>query len=117
MIIKVRHTEARCDFEDIPPGTYALVVIHDENMNGKLDTNWVGIPKEGYGFSNDVKPCSACLRSLPQLPVRRGNPGSDDQHALLSDRCMNTEDFHSISFPVVTDPFPQSNTPIHGYCA
>ena len=24
-------------------------------MNGKLDTNWVGIPKEGYGFSNDVK--------------------------------------------------------------
>jgi len=55
MIIKVRRTEARCDFEDIPPGTYALAVIHDENMNGKLDTNWVGIPKEGYGFSNDVK--------------------------------------------------------------
>jgi len=55
MIIKVRHTNARCDFEDIPPGTYALAVIHDENMNGKFDTNWVGIPKEGYGFSNDVK--------------------------------------------------------------
>ena len=54
MVIKVRHTEARCDFEDIPPGTYALAVIHDENMNGKLDTR-VGIPKEGYGFSNDVK--------------------------------------------------------------
>ena len=56
MVIKVRNTEARCDFEDIPPGTYALAVIHDENMNGKLDTNWLGIPKEGYGFSNDVKP-------------------------------------------------------------
>ena len=55
MIIKVRRTEARCDFEDIPPGTYALAVIHDENMNGKLDTNWLGIPKEGYGFSNDAK--------------------------------------------------------------
>jgi uncharacterized protein (DUF2141 family) len=55
MVIKVRHTEARCDFEDIPPVTYALAVIHDENMNGKLDTNWLGIPKEGYGFSNDVK--------------------------------------------------------------
>jgi uncharacterized protein (DUF2141 family) len=55
MIIKVRHTEARCDFEDIPPGTYALAVIHDENMNGKLDTNWLGIPKEGYGFSNAAK--------------------------------------------------------------
>ena len=55
MVIKVRNTEARCDFEDIPPGTYALAVIHDENMNGKLDTNWLGIPKEGYGFSNDAK--------------------------------------------------------------
>ena len=55
MIIKVRHTEARCDFEDIPPGTYAMAVVHDENMDGKLDTNWLGIPTEGYGFSNDAK--------------------------------------------------------------
>lgn len=55
MVIKVRNTEARCDFEDIPSGKYALVVIHDENMNGKLDTTLLGIPKEGYGFSNDAK--------------------------------------------------------------
>ena len=55
MVIKVRKTQARCDFEDIPPGTYALAVIHDENMNGKLDTNFLGVPKEGYGFSNDAK--------------------------------------------------------------
>jgi len=55
MIIKVRDTQARCDFEDIPPGTYSLAVIHDENMNGKLDTNWLGVPTEGYGFSNDAK--------------------------------------------------------------
>ena len=54
MVIKIRQDQARCDFEDIPPGTYAMAVIHDENMNGKLDTNWRGIPKEGYGFSNDV---------------------------------------------------------------
>ena len=55
MVIKVRDRQARCDFEDIPPGTYALAVVHDENMNGKLDTNLLGIPKEGYGFSNDAK--------------------------------------------------------------
>jgi uncharacterized protein (DUF2141 family) len=55
MIMKVRDTQARCDFEDLPPGDYALAVIHDENMNGKLDTNWFGIPSEGYGFSNDAK--------------------------------------------------------------
>jgi uncharacterized protein (DUF2141 family) len=55
MVIKVRQTQARCNFADIPPGTYALAVFHDENMNGTLDTNWLGIPTEGYGFSNDVK--------------------------------------------------------------
>ena len=55
MIIKVRDRQARCDFEDIPPGTYALAVIHDENMNGKLDANWLGVPREGYGFSSDAK--------------------------------------------------------------
>jgi uncharacterized protein (DUF2141 family) len=55
MIIKIRKAQARCDFMDIPPGTYAMVVIHDENMNGKLDTNALGMPKEGYGFSNDAK--------------------------------------------------------------
>ena len=55
VVIKVRKTQARCDFDDLPPGTYALAVIHDENMNGKLDTNFLGIPKEGYGFSNGAK--------------------------------------------------------------
>ena len=55
MIIKIRKSQARCDFEDIPPGTYAMAVVHDENMNGKLDTNWMGIPTEGYGFSNDAR--------------------------------------------------------------
>ncbi len=55
MVIKIRKTQARCDFEDIPPGTYAIGVIHDENMNGKLDANWLGVPTEGYGFSNDAK--------------------------------------------------------------
>lgn len=55
MVIKVRKAQARCAFEDIPPGTYAIAAIHDENMNGELDANWLGIPTEGYGFSNDAK--------------------------------------------------------------
>jgi len=55
MVMRIRDTQARCDFEDIPPGTYALAVVHDENMNGKLDDNWLGIPTEGYGFSNGAK--------------------------------------------------------------
>jgi uncharacterized protein (DUF2141 family) len=36
---------------DIPIGEYALAVFHDENGNGKLDTNWLGIPKEKVAFS------------------------------------------------------------------
>jgi uncharacterized protein (DUF2141 family) len=55
MMIKMQKSQARCDFEDIQPGTYAIAVVHDENMNGKLDTNWAGYPTEGYGFSNDEK--------------------------------------------------------------
>ncbi len=55
MIIKIRKSEASCDFDDIPAGSYAMAVIHDENMNGELDTQWAGIPTEGYGFSNNPK--------------------------------------------------------------
>jgi len=54
MIIKIRKSQARRDFEDIPPGKYAMAVIHDENMNGKLDTNWMGVPTEDCGFSNNA---------------------------------------------------------------
>ena len=38
---------------DLPPGRYAVNAFHDENDNGELDTNLVGIPSEGYGFAND----------------------------------------------------------------
>ena len=43
------------ELKDLPPGKYALSVIHDENDNDKLDTNFLGIPKEGFGFSNNPK--------------------------------------------------------------
>lgn len=44
---------ARVAFKDLPPGTFAVTVLHDENDNGKMDTNFLGIPTEGYGASND----------------------------------------------------------------
>ena len=40
---------------EIPPGIYAIGVYIDENDNEKLDTNFLGIPKEQYGFSNNAK--------------------------------------------------------------
>ena len=41
-------------FNDVPPGNYAIAVYHDANSNSKMDKNLLGVPKEGYGFSNDV---------------------------------------------------------------
>ena len=38
-------------FEDIPAGTYAISVFHDLDDDGKLATNFIGFPKEPYGFS------------------------------------------------------------------
>jgi len=37
--------------DDLPEGEYALAIFHDENGNDKLDTNWLGIPRESIGFS------------------------------------------------------------------
>lgn len=42
------------EFKDLPMGDYALSIHHDENGNGKFDTNPVGMPIEPYGFSNDA---------------------------------------------------------------
>jgi uncharacterized protein (DUF2141 family) len=52
-VISGRH--GVCDFPGIAPGTYAISVVHDENSNGKLDTNFMGIPREGVGASNDAR--------------------------------------------------------------
>ena len=40
--------------DSLMKGKYAIRFIHDENSNGEMDTNWLGLPKEGYGFSNDA---------------------------------------------------------------
>ena len=42
-------------FKNLPPGKYAVFVYHDENNNGKLDMSFFGVPKEGVGFSNNLK--------------------------------------------------------------
>ncbi|CAN7583384.1 MULTISPECIES: DUF2141 domain-containing protein [unclassified Variovorax] len=51
----LRAGAARLAFPGLAPGRYALRVFADENGNGKLDTNPMGMPTERYGFSNDAK--------------------------------------------------------------
>ena len=42
-------------FSGLTPGNYALAVFHDENENGEFDRGFLGIPLEGYGFSNNAR--------------------------------------------------------------
>ena len=44
-----------CEFSGIKLGTYAVSVFHDQNSNGKLDTNFLNVPREGVGASNDAR--------------------------------------------------------------
>ncbi|MCG8307820.1 MAG: DUF2141 domain-containing protein [Cytophagales bacterium] len=39
----------------LPNGKYAISIFHDVNNNRKLNTNFMGIPREPYGFSNNPK--------------------------------------------------------------
>ena len=53
-VLKPEGKEITVIFENLPPGDYALSVIHDENDNGELDSNKLGIPKEGFAFGNNA---------------------------------------------------------------
>jgi uncharacterized protein (DUF2141 family) len=59
-------------FDGLPRGAYAVAVIHDENGNNRLDT-LAGIPREGYGFSNDA----AVRFGPPKFAAARFDVGSD----------------------------------------
>ncbi|WP_163323347.1 DUF2141 domain-containing protein [Draconibacterium mangrovi] len=53
---KVEEAKGRVVINDLPEIEYALIIYHDENDNKKMDKSIIGMPKEGYGFSKNVKP-------------------------------------------------------------
>ncbi|MDM0038724.1 DUF2141 domain-containing protein [Variovorax sp. J22G21] len=53
--LPVRAGNAQLAFLGLPAGRYVLRLFADENGNGKLDANLLGLPIERYGFSNDAK--------------------------------------------------------------
>jgi len=63
--VPARGGETVIALRDIPPGTWAVLAYQDENENNELDRNFIGIPKENYGFSRDAA-------------GRFGPPGFDD---------------------------------------
>ncbi len=54
MFVKAETGTVHHTFTEIPSGDYAIAIFHDSNTNGKLDKNFLGIPKEGYGFSSNA---------------------------------------------------------------
>lgn len=50
----ITNNKCSVSFKDLKHGRYAFQFFHDENENKELDTNILGIPKEGFGFSNDA---------------------------------------------------------------
>jgi uncharacterized protein (DUF2141 family) len=54
--LKIQNKIAVFVFDAVPTGIYAIAVFHDENNNNKMDKNFLGIPKEGYGASKNKLP-------------------------------------------------------------
>lgn len=54
--IKVNSKDVTYKITDLPYGDYAIALFHDVNGDGTCNLNFLGIPKEPYGFSNNVKP-------------------------------------------------------------
>jgi uncharacterized protein (DUF2141 family) len=52
----IANQKASCVFPHEAPGTYAATIFHDEDRTGKFKRNFLGIPKEGFGFSNNFRP-------------------------------------------------------------
>jgi len=71
--IAVKNKTAQANFENIPAGKYAVMVFHDANSNNKIDRNFLGIPKEGYGASKNKLPFASA-------------PTFDDNMFILKDR-------------------------------
>jgi uncharacterized protein (DUF2141 family) len=54
-VVSSKEGRVEVRFRDLPFGTYAVKSFHDEDGNGQLNTNFMGIPSEDYGFSNNAR--------------------------------------------------------------
>jgi uncharacterized protein (DUF2141 family) len=77
--VPITGSNTSCSFSIVEPGTYAIAVVHDENGNGKLDKNFVGVPSEGYGVSNN----KTYALSAPKWNESNFTLGATESKALL----------------------------------
>ncbi len=80
-------------FRQLPPGRYAVIVFHDENDNGLLDENAMGVPIEGYGFSNDAQGfLSAPSFDAAAITLPNANDHIDTSISLIYPRASSSAD-------------------------
>ena len=74
-VVPARSPETDVVLTGIAPGTYAVKLFQDINRNGKFDQDWLGVPLEKFGFSNDARP----LLSEPDFEQAKFNlaPGGN----------------------------------------
>ncbi|MFZ1261906.1 MAG: DUF2141 domain-containing protein [Chitinophagaceae bacterium] len=52
--LAIQDKKVTITFPDLPSASYAIAILHDENDDQKMNKNFMGLPKEGYGFSNNA---------------------------------------------------------------
>jgi len=83
--IDAKTMTAQTVFDKLAEGTYGVAVIHDENKNGKLDMNEMGMPVEGYGHSNN--------------PAKRMGPPDFDETRIAVSQPENSIEIRLIYWP------------------
>jgi uncharacterized protein (DUF2141 family) len=77
--VEITGNSIKKQFSGLEPGTYAVGVIADENGDEKLNTDWLGIPTEGFGMSRN-----------PKVSVKTGTPKfSDASFPIRKDKKIN----------------------------
>jgi uncharacterized protein (DUF2141 family) len=76
-LVRIENGRAIATFNDVPPGSYAVSVLHDENGNGVMDKSLLGKPREGYGVSNNAKARSFSAPSFESATFSLQAPGRD----------------------------------------
>ena len=75
----IKNGRGECFFVGVPAGDYAVTVFHDENGNGKLDTNIIGYPVEGYALLNGIR----AVISRPRFSDAAFKVGDGDRRIAL----------------------------------
>lgn len=79
IILNITDESISGEFSDLPPGLYAVSVLHDLDGNGEMETGFLGIPKEGYGFSGS----EIAQKRPPKFKEAAVSLGENDRRSIV----------------------------------